>query len=118
MENPRQLPSEKWQGRVTGPDGKHYSAGVHTSLRKAPQAQAMRLAELEALAEEDYDPKSQTRFDNYAKQHLWSRRPGEITGYAPTSYYERQHALHGEGINRRALRRPRAERRQAQPPRV
>jgi hypothetical protein len=68
---------------VTGPNGKRYSAGVHTSLRKAQQAQAMKLAELEAKAEEDEDPRSQTRFDNYAEQHLWSRRPGEINGYAP-----------------------------------
>lgn len=91
MENPRQLPSGKWQGRVTGPDGKRYSAGVHTSYRKAQQAQAMKLAELEA--EEDDDPRSQTLFSNYAEQHLWSRRPGEINGYAPTSYYKRLHDL-------------------------
>lgn len=95
MERPRQLQSGKWQGRVTGPDGKRYSAGVHVSERKAEKAQALKLAELEARQEAGPDP-DKTDFVQYAEAYLYSRRPEEVDGLAPTSYYKNQKWLQGK----------------------
>lgn len=92
METARQLPSGKWQGRFTGPDGKRYTAGTHTSKRKAEKAAALALAELEARKDEPAAHDS-TRFDTFAEGYLWTRRPGEPDGLAPTAYYKAQRRL-------------------------
>ncbi len=92
MEQPRQLKSGKWQGRVTGPDGKRYSAGVHASKRKAQNAQSELLAELKSRKDSPEETAS-TNFATYAEGYLWTRRPGEPDGLAPMSYYKYQGRL-------------------------
>lgn len=93
MEKPRQLPSGNWQQRVTGPDGKRRPVTAATE-RKAQRAGALLLAELEAkhAASQNLDA-TKTLFSTYGERHLWSRRPGQINGYAPSSYYKRNHDL-------------------------
>ncbi|GAA3762047.1 tyrosine-type recombinase/integrase [Microbacterium kribbense] len=98
MEKPRHLPSGKWQGRVTGADGKRHSAGVHTSKRKAQIAQARKLAELADAARDAETPTTKTPFIRYAEKYLFSRRPSEVGGLAPSSYYKYQRRLQGKLI--------------------
>jgi integrase len=92
METARQLPSGKWQGRFTGPDGKRYTAGTHDSRRKAEKAVALKLAEVTERMNRQ-DASTETRFDTFAETWLYSRRPGEPDGYSPGGYYRQQKRL-------------------------
>jgi integrase len=92
MESVRQLPSGKWQGRFTGPDGKRYTAGTHDSRRKAQKAVALKLAEVTEKKNRQ-KASTETRFDTFAETWLYSRRPGEPDGYSPGGYYRQQKQL-------------------------
>lgn len=89
MESARQLPSGKWQARFTGPDGKRHTTGTHDSKRKAEKAAAVALGEFEAHQKKSPETGS-TPFSTYAEAYLYTRRPGEPGGLAPTSYYKNQ----------------------------
>lgn len=91
MESARQLPSGKWQARYTGPDGKRYTAGTHDSRRKAEKAAAVALGAFETRKKKGLENK--TLFATYAEAYVWTRRPGEPHGLAPTSYYKQQGRL-------------------------
>ena len=67
METARQLPSGKWQGQFTGPDGKRYTAGTHDSRRKAKKSVALKLAEATKKRSEQ-EAMAETRFDEFAEK--------------------------------------------------
>lgn len=91
MEKPQQLPSGKWRLRYTGPDGRRHSA-TDTSPRKV-QAKAQKELFLLHSRQKPEVSAEPTRFDRFAEDWLFTRRPGEPGGYAPTSYQKRQHHL-------------------------
>jgi hypothetical protein len=99
MEKAVELKSGSWRQRVTGPDGKRHSVTAPGPTdRKVKKAAALLLAQLEKDAAEKKTKKTKTLFSTYAEQHLWSRRPGRVNGYAPSAFYKRQ--LHLKELNK------------------
>lgn len=92
MEKPQQLPSGKWRQRYTAPDGRRLSA-TDTSPRKAQAKAQKELSRLIHNADRVQAGGELTKFDRFAEDWLFTRRPGEPGGYAPTSYRKRQHHL-------------------------
>ncbi|WP_278101923.1 hypothetical protein AB0870_09860 [Microbacterium proteolyticum] len=106
MNKPQELPSGSWRIRFTGPDGERYGVTAPTPT-KAKSAMKAKMGELYAEQERRAEAKAQarakaeakknkvpvTRFDLFAEQWLYTRRPGESLGYAASSYRKRLNHL-------------------------